>query len=66
MTRSTTKPNVDATVVHTLAACDWVEKGLPLCLIGDSGIGESHLLIALGTLAAKLVNELIEAACGGP
>ncbi|WP_159045061.1 ATP-binding protein [Streptomyces sp. NRRL F-5122] len=45
-----------------------------LCLIGDSGTGKSHLLIALGTEAAmagfrvkyvratKLVNELVEAA----
>jgi DNA replication protein DnaC len=51
-----------------------VRKHLPLCLIGDSGTGKSHLLIALGTeaamagfkvkytLAAKLVNELVEAA----
>src|SRR5262249_40360792 len=67
-------PNIDPAVVNTLAACDWVKKGLPLCLIGDSGTGKSHLLIALGTeaamagfrvkytLAAKLVNELVEAA----
>ncbi|MEV4283695.1 IS21-like element helper ATPase IstB [Actinoplanes xinjiangensis] len=67
-------PNVDPAVVHTLAKCDWVKKGLPLCLIGDSGTGKSHLLIALGTeaamaghrvryvLATKLVNELVEAA----
>lgn len=45
-----------------------------MCLIGDSGTGKTHLLIALGTLAAeagyrvrytlasKLVNELAEAA----
>ena len=45
-----------------------------MCLIGDSGTGKTHLLIALGTLAAeagyrvrytlasKLVNELVEAA----
>ncbi|WP_067901978.1 ATP-binding protein [Nocardia vaccinii] len=51
-----------------------IRTGLPLCLIGDSGTGKSHLLIALGTeaamagfrvkytLAAKLVNELVEAA----
>jgi DNA replication protein DnaC len=51
-----------------------VNAGHPLCLIGDSGTGKSHLLIALGTLAAeagyrvrytlasKLVNELVEAA----
>jgi DNA replication protein DnaC len=67
-------PHVDPAVVHTLAKCDWVRKGLPLCLIGDSGTGKSHLLIALGTeaamagfrvryvLATKLVNELVEAA----
>ena len=60
--------------VRALATCDWVRKGQPLCLIGDSGTGKSHLLIALGTeaamagfrvryvLAAKLVNELAEAA----
>jgi DNA replication protein DnaC len=67
-------PNIDPAVIHTLATCDWVRKGLPLCLIGDSGTGKSHLLIALGTeaamagfrvrytLATKLVNELVEAA----
>src|SRR6266699_3429763 len=67
-------PTVDPAVIHTLATCEWVKKGQPLCLIGDSGTGKSHLLIALGaeaamagyrvryTLAAKLVNELVEAA----
>ncbi len=67
-------PNIDPAVVNTLAACDWVTKGTPLCLIGDSGTGKSHSLIALGTeaamhgyrvkftLATKLVNELVEAA----
>jgi DNA replication protein DnaC len=67
-------PGLDPAVLHTLATCDWVKKGLPLCLIGDSGTGKSHLLIALATeaamagyrvrytLATKLVNELVEAA----
>ena len=67
-------PNIDPAAIHTLATCDWVQKGQPLCLIGDSGTGKSHLLIALGTeaamagyrvkytLATKLVNELVEAA----
>ncbi|MGX1508843.1 DNA replication protein DnaC [Streptomyces collinus] len=45
-------PNVDPAVIHTLATCEWVKKGLPLCLIGDSGTGTSHLLIALGTEAS--------------
>jgi len=67
-------PAIEPAVVNSLASCDWVRKGQPLCLIGDSGTGKSHLLIALGTeaaaagfrvrytLAAKLVNELVEAA----
>ncbi|MEW1882846.1 IS21-like element helper ATPase IstB [Rhodococcus sp. NPDC080181] len=67
-------PNIDPATIHTLAKCDWVKKGQPLCLIGDSGTGKSHLLIALGTevamagyrvkytLATKLANELVEAA----
>jgi DNA replication protein DnaC len=67
-------PSITPAVIHTLAKCDWVRKGQPLCLIGDSGTGKSHLLIGLGAeaamagfrvryvLAAKLVNELAEAA----
>ncbi len=66
-------PNITATI-HTLASCGWIRTGQPLCLIGDSGTGKSHLLIGLGTVAAvnefrvkytlatKLVNELVEAA----
>ncbi|MFI6604155.1 IS21-like element helper ATPase IstB [Nonomuraea sp. NPDC050536] len=67
-------PDIPAATIHTLAKCEWFKNGHPLCLIGDSGTGKSHLLIALGTeaamagyrvkyvLAAKLVNELVEAA----
>ena len=67
-------PNITPETLATLATCEWVRKGQPLYLIGDSGTGKSHLLIALGTeaamagyrvryvLAAKLVNELVEAA----
>ena len=66
-------PNVPAATVHQLVGCGWVKAGQPLCLIGDSGTGKTHLLIALGTaavhaghsvryvLASKLVNELVEA-----
>ncbi|WP_305082791.1 IS21-like element helper ATPase IstB [Nocardia australiensis] len=69
-------PSVDPAMIRTLAESDWVKEGLPLCLIGDSGTGKSHLLIALGTeaakagyrvrytLAARLVNRLIEAVDG--
>lgn len=67
-------PNVNPATIHTLATGDWIRRGDPLCLIGDSGTGKSHLLIGLGTaaaengfrvkftLATKLVNELVEAA----
>ena len=63
-----------AALIGTLARCAWVAAGQPLCLIGDSGTGKSHLLIGLGTAAAEngyrvryvtaaaLVNELVEAA----
>ena len=61
-------------MIHQLTTCAWVKAGHPLCLIGDSGTGKSHLLINLGTaaaesgyrvrytLASKLVNELVEGA----
>lgn len=39
-------------MINNLATCEWVKKGEPLCLIGDSGTGKSHLLIGLGTAAA--------------
>jgi DNA replication protein DnaC len=70
----TANPAINPAVIHQLATCGWVKAGLPLCLIGDSGTGKTHLLIALGTaaaeggyrvrytLASKLVNELAEAA----
>lgn len=60
------------TPMPEVATGDWIRRGDPLCLIGDSGTGKSHLLIALGTaaaeqgyrvrytLATRLVNELVE------
>ena len=70
----TANPNINPATINELATGDWIRRGDPLCLIGDSGTGKSHLLIALGTaaaeagyrvkytLATKLVNELVEAA----
>ena len=67
-------PNINAATINQLATGEWIRKGQPLCLIGDSGTGKSHLLIGLGTaaaekgfrvkytLATRLVNELVEAA----
>ncbi len=67
-------PNINPATIHQLATGDWIGKGLPLCLIGDSGTGKSHLMIGLATaaaekgfrvkytLATRLVNELVEAA----
>ena len=70
----TANPAIQPAVIAALETCDWVRKSEPLCLIGDSGTRKSHLLIGLGAaaamaghrvryvLAAKLVNELVEAA----
>lgn len=67
-------PNVLPEQINTLCDPSWVVAGQPLCLIGDSGTGKSHLLIGIGTAiaeagykvryttAANLVNELAEAA----
>ena len=67
-------PSVNPATVRTLATGDWIRRSAPLCLIGDSGTGKSHLLIGLATAAAEkgfrvkytlatgLVNELVEAA----
>src|SRR4029453_13586376 len=61
-------------VLGHLAAGAWIDAGEPLVLLGGSGTGKTHLLIALGTCAAEagrrvryatcaqLVNELAEAA----
>ena len=46
-------PNLNPAVINTLAGAEWVAKGRPLCLIGDSGTGKTHLLIGLGTAAAE-------------
>lgn len=45
-------PDINPATISTLASSDWVRKGSPLCLIGDSGTGRSHLLIGLGTAEA--------------
>lgn len=67
-------PAVSPEVINTLAHPGWVQTGNPLCLLGDSGTGKSHLLIGIGTAIAEagfkvrytttsnLVNELVEAA----
>lgn len=64
---------VNPATIGALAGGDWVAAGTPVCLIGDSGTGKTHLLIGLGTAAAeagyrvryvltsRLVNELAEA-----
>ena len=67
-------PDLPAATLAHLAGGAWIDAGQPLVLLGDSGTGKTHLLIALGTAAAEqgrrvryittaaLVNELIEAA----
>ncbi len=45
--------NPNPATIHALATAGWVRAGHPLCLIGDSGTGKSHLLIGLATAAAE-------------
>jgi len=67
-------PDLPPPTLTHLAEGSWIDNGQPLVLLGDSGTGKTHLLIALGTAAAEqgrrvryittaaLVNELAEAA----
>jgi DNA replication protein DnaC len=67
-------PTVNPATIATLATGAYLDSGDPVVLLGDSGTGKSHLLIALGlaaceqgrrvryVTAAQLVNELVEAA----
>jgi len=67
-------PTVIPATIATLAAGGYLDAGEPVCLLGDSGTGKTHLLIGLGiaaceqgrrvryVTAAQLVNELVEAA----
>jgi DNA replication protein DnaC len=71
---TTVAPWVNPATLAALATGTWIDAGRPLCLIGDSGTGKSHLLIGVGIAAceqgrrvryvtcASLVNELAEAA----
>lgn len=34
-------PNITPATIHTLASSEWIKKGQPLCLIGDSRTGKS-------------------------
>ena len=70
----TALPALPPATLAFLASGAWVRAGEPVVLLGDSGTGKTHLLIALGTAAAEqghrvryvttaaLVNELVEAA----
>ena len=67
-------PNVDGMFLRQLAGCDFVKSKSNLVLVGNPGVGKTHLSIALGMeacragyhvrfySAARLANELTEAA----
>ncbi len=70
----TALPDLPPATLADLAGLAWITAAEPVVLLGDSGTGKTHLLIALGTAAAEaghrvryvttaaLVNELAEAA----
>jgi len=41
-----TLPDLPTATLADLAGCRWIDKGEPLILLGDSGTGKTHLLIA--------------------
>jgi DNA replication protein DnaC len=67
-------PSINPATIATLASGSYLDVGEPVVLLGDSGTGKTHLLLALGlaaceqdrrvryVTAAQLVNELVEAA----
>jgi DNA replication protein DnaC len=67
-------PSISPAELARLASGAYIDAGEPVVLLGDSGTGKTHLLIALGLAAceqgrrvryittAQLVNELAEAA----
>ena len=67
-------PNVEEAFLRQLATCDFVKSKSNLVLVGNPGVGKTHLSIALGMeacrmgyhvrfySAARLANELTEAA----
>jgi DNA replication protein DnaC len=67
-------PSIQPATLAALATGAYMDAGEPIVLLGDSGTGKTHLLIALGLVAceqgrrvryitcAQLVNELVEAA----
>jgi DNA replication protein DnaC len=67
-------PSIQPATLAALATGAYLDAGEPIVLLGDSGTGKTHLLIALGLAAceqgrrvryvttAQLVNELVEAA----
>lgn len=67
-------PTIQPAQLAALSAGAYLDAGEPVVLLGDSGTGKTHLLIALGLAAceqgrrvryittAQLVNELVEAA----
>jgi len=41
-------PNINPATINTLATGDWIRRGHPPCLIGDSGTGKSQSSSASG------------------
>jgi DNA replication protein DnaC len=57
--------NINPATLATLAAGAFIDAGTPVCLIGNSGTGKSHLLIGTGVAAAETGRRVRYVTCAG-
>jgi DNA replication protein DnaC len=50
-------PQIQATKIHELAQCGYIERAEPVILIGDCGTGKTHLLTGLCVAACRQKRE---------
>jgi DNA replication protein DnaC len=61
----TANPGVNAETASLLASCNYLDRGEPVVLLGDSGTGKSHLLIGMGLAACELGKRVLYVTCAG-
>lgn len=47
------QPSIDSGVIQDLSKLEWIDAGENVAFFGSSGVGKTHLAIALGYMAVK-------------